>query len=306
MNISIDPAREHLPDLTTVDGVVDFFALCILGIFCNILDTRTYQCGPDSTPPKFLEKFHIEDDTNNISVEERHKCIRTRGLAYDLVFWFFETHEVTDNDAHRPLDRATWFVPHLVQVTTAMVLYVESYQDSHSNIIEDEFRYQVTLCFEGEHDIQVELEKAWQEASHSTDSDPDSDPDSDSQFNTLAYVGPRNLTIARRRKGLYQGMLNICSLAIWHCTYGLQLQLPITYSIPDLLAEIFCFSEFLKILRKSQPPSRTTVDAKQIRPRQRQKTRKVNSKVNHQTTMSSDAKRRQTRGMASRKVNRLT
>lgn len=198
MKTYVDPAREHLPDLTTVDGVIDFFALCMLGIFCNILDIRTYQCGPDMTPSKFLQQFHVDDDTNNISVEERYKCIRTRGLAYDLIFWFFNTHEVANNDTHEPMTRDTWFIPHLVRVTATMVRYVETYQRYHvSNIIKNEFRGQVELCFQSEHEIQAVLKKVLKSSSK----------DQSTLNNTLAYVGPRNLTITVRSKSLYISML---------------------------------------------------------------------------------------------------
>lgn len=197
INAYVDPAREHLPDMTTLGGVIDLFALCILGILCNVLDQRTYQYGPDPDPPNLLWKVHIDDDANNISTEERHKCIRTRGLAYDLIMWFFQTYMVTDNDTQQKMTRLTLFVPHIAQVTTAMILYVESHPDdpdSDLNTIMDEFRDQVESCFLTKKDIKTEVKKLMANSSR----------DDQCELNTLAYTGPRNLIITKRDKPTYE------------------------------------------------------------------------------------------------------
>lgn len=193
--------------MTALDGVIDLFALCILGILCNVLDPRTYQCGPDPNPPKFLQQFHINDDTNNISPEERRKCIRTRGLAYDLIYWFFQTYSVTDNDAERSLTWLTIFIPHIAQVSTEITLYVEAHESSngsegsdlHQHILKHEFRQQVVLCFQQQDDIDYELRKRLALNS--------SDDQRDLNTMTLAYSGPRNLTITKRDNHTYKSML---------------------------------------------------------------------------------------------------
>lgn len=185
--------------MMTLNGVIDLFALCIIGILCNVLDHRSYHCGPASNSSKFLENFHINDDANNISPEERRKCIRTRGLAYDLILWFFGTYTVTNNDTQQNLNWLTFFVPHIAQVTATLVLYVESYVAEYpglyANIIRDEFRTQVNLCFVRKFDIEDALEKLLSNSSSD-------------QFNlnTLAYTGTRNLTICRRDQPNYQSM----------------------------------------------------------------------------------------------------
>ncbi len=174
-----------------MDGVIDLFSVCMLGIFCNVVDIRTYQCGPELEPSKFLLKFHVEDDANNISEEERHRCVRTRGLAYDLVMWFFETYEVTDNDTQQPMNLQAWFEPHIAHTAVVMVDYVETYEKHYdTDLIDHEFRYQINLCFQLQQGIYHCIEKMMQ----SLPSD---------ELNTLAYVGPRNLTITKRSESHY-------------------------------------------------------------------------------------------------------
>ncbi len=155
------------------------------------MDIRTYQCGPELEPSKFLLKFHVEDDANNISEEERHRCVRTRGLAYDLVMWFFETYEVTDNDTQQPMNLQAWFEPHIAHTAVVMVDYVETYEKHYdTDLIDHEFRYQINLCFQLQQGIYHCIEKMMQ----SLPSD---------ELNTLAYVGPRNLTITKRSESHY-------------------------------------------------------------------------------------------------------
>ncbi len=136
-NTYADPARDHLPDMTTVDGVVDLFALCILGNLCNILDHRTYQCGPHINQPSFIRQFHVNDDANNISTEERRKCIRTRGLAYDLGLWLFGAYRIIDSDTQQTMTWATLFAPHIAQVTATIILYLESHKPDDQTSCEE-------------------------------------------------------------------------------------------------------------------------------------------------------------------------
>lgn len=94
---SSDP--EHLPDFSSMDGAGDIFALFVLSMLMNAFDARTYQ-----VPVEFGELSHDDIllrqqvfDLNAIPVIERHKMCHTRGLALDLVLWFFEKYEFTDH-----------------------------------------------------------------------------------------------------------------------------------------------------------------------------------------------------------------
>ena len=192
-----------------MDGVTDVFSLCILGILCNVLDRRTYQCGPDYEPSGFLQQFHFNEDVNNVSPEERRKCARTRGLAYDLIDWFFHTHTIIDDDTEEHLDSLTLFTPHIARVAAAIIFYVELYEfedlDSCINL-RSEIRLQVTQCFQNKDDIDLELKELLADPS--------------SNYHTLkdmTYSGPRNLTITKRNIPAYESTF-ITMLFSWEVT----------------------------------------------------------------------------------------
>lgn len=83
-----DDEREHLPDVATVEGFVDFFALCFLVIFGNVLDFRTYVCSNENKRYSHLKAQH---DLNNIDVQERVNMCSARGMCFDLLDWWKAT-----------------------------------------------------------------------------------------------------------------------------------------------------------------------------------------------------------------------
>ena len=74
----------HLPDLTTMSGLLDLLTLCNLGIFFNVLDRRTY--GEED--PSYLDTLRLDKyDYNAISEEDRRKYVYARGLSLELIQW---------------------------------------------------------------------------------------------------------------------------------------------------------------------------------------------------------------------------
>lgn len=86
--VANDPDEsDHMLDLASQKGAQDIFALFALAIFLNVLDERTYIFSPESL------QLHDSFDLNEIPFVERYHNCYARGLAFDLVEWYFENYE---------------------------------------------------------------------------------------------------------------------------------------------------------------------------------------------------------------------
>jgi len=119
--------REHLPSLSTMDGVRDLFALATIAIFLNVLDERTYQYPVDSIErdPAVLKRCHDAFDLNAIPVVERCHLCYTRGLAFDLVDWVYEnfTFSSLDSDTEDVNGHDDIFVPFVIHIGRQIIQY---------------------------------------------------------------------------------------------------------------------------------------------------------------------------------------
>lgn len=98
-----DPVWHHLPKLRPADVTSDdpdvnslqaaenFFSVCFLAIFSNVLDPKSYRHPDvhiDDEPSQEQQEQMDLYDRNALSVEERNSCATARGLAYKLLDWF--------------------------------------------------------------------------------------------------------------------------------------------------------------------------------------------------------------------------
>ena len=66
-------SRPHLPDLSSIDSLLEVLSLCNILVLSNVLDERTYY-GED-----------VSSDEKSISLVERYKITYSRGLALYLL-----------------------------------------------------------------------------------------------------------------------------------------------------------------------------------------------------------------------------
>ena len=80
----------HLPDINTVDGLLDLLAACTLVILGNVLDFRTY-CAPnqreeDVATPSQRQQMSLHD-RNAIPANERAAICYARGIGLAVFQW---------------------------------------------------------------------------------------------------------------------------------------------------------------------------------------------------------------------------
>ena len=93
LTIFSDDEFPHLPDVKTLDGLLDLISGCTLAILGNVLDFRTYsapnQLEHDETN-KVQHYLWKKYDQNNIPGDERMAICFTRGLALRVFYWIRE------------------------------------------------------------------------------------------------------------------------------------------------------------------------------------------------------------------------
>ncbi|KIM43805.1 hypothetical protein M413DRAFT_68970 [Hebeloma cylindrosporum] len=90
----LDHESQHLPNVMTPEGLVDFLSLCFLVIFGNVLDFRTYRCSNSDERQSHLKERY---DLNDIGVEERVNMCLARGMCLDLLDWWNANFTLTAN-----------------------------------------------------------------------------------------------------------------------------------------------------------------------------------------------------------------
>jgi len=101
LTIFLDDEREHLSDVATVEGFVDFLALCFIVIFGNVLDFRTYLCSNERSCYSGLKDRY---DFNEIDLQERINMCLARGMCWDLLDWWNATFiiKAVENEEELP------------------------------------------------------------------------------------------------------------------------------------------------------------------------------------------------------------
>ena len=93
INYLSDSEYLHLPDIQTVDGLLDLLSGCALAVLANVLDFRTYS-APNQHPAQQSTKEQLklwhQHDRNNIPADERLAICYARGIALAVFRWIRE------------------------------------------------------------------------------------------------------------------------------------------------------------------------------------------------------------------------
>jgi hypothetical protein len=115
----------HLPNVQTVDGLLDLIAGCTLVILGNVLDFRTY-CAPNQaeehTTTKEQQHLWNKFDRNDIPAEERIAMCYARGAALELFGWI-RKYCIVKNPASEII--VDWPSKYLVNLLRALLVYKE-------------------------------------------------------------------------------------------------------------------------------------------------------------------------------------
>lgn len=192
---------DHLPNLGTMDGVSDLFALFTITMFLNVFDDRTY-CQPEisaNQPKHRLATLQVNFDINAIPVTERLHFCYTRGLVFDLLFWFFNHYSISNR--HDPDKEINGYrdllIPFLVHVGRHIMDYKRTaYSKGYQACISpDQVEQQVRSVLFCRREIKREYEK--QISAHHEADDPSYKYDMGFDFTDFT-INERQLPISNR------------------------------------------------------------------------------------------------------------
>jgi hypothetical protein len=155
--------KEHLPPLSTMDGARNLFSLTTIALLANVLDERTYQL-----PTKFMAddivRCHEMFDLNAIPVVEHHQNCYARGLALNLILWYFQKYTFSRIGSAENLDGyAQIFVPFAVHIGRQIIRYKYASKSAEGKLsptakgVEEQV-IKALFCYEGmqqEYEIQA-------------------------------------------------------------------------------------------------------------------------------------------------------
>ena len=117
-----DPAASHLPNVDTMDGLMNLLSACVLVVLGNVLDFRTYRAPTqeENQEPNKNQAILIENDINTIPVNERFAICYSRGLALHLMDWIRRFSVITGPGGDIIRDLPSSF---LVQIASTLSKY---------------------------------------------------------------------------------------------------------------------------------------------------------------------------------------
>lgn len=148
----------HLPNLTSIDGVLDLLTFCNMMIMANVLDSRTYEPAPGST--QYLMDMY---DVNAIPAKERQQMAYARGRCWDILRWFFHKYEIYDKELDFAIDGFHEIGMGYLAHQRTMILdfkriSTKKLKDYLSSPVPTKsLSRQMTLCFEGYPDIRRKI-----------------------------------------------------------------------------------------------------------------------------------------------------
>jgi hypothetical protein len=180
--------RSHLLLFTNLDDARDLFSLVTMALFLNVFDERTYGLSSEThrDDAEALERCYDAYDLNAIPVIERHHHCYTRGLALDLLVWFFENYsfcsaefEDADVDAY-----AAVFIPFAVHIGRQILKYKRAAEGhGHTSFSSfEQVRHQVQsalFSLKSARDAWIEDKAVEDERVHQEKADDDGDGGSD-------------------------------------------------------------------------------------------------------------------------------
>jgi hypothetical protein len=123
LNHFSDDEYVHLPDVHTVEGLLDLISGCTLVILGNVVDFRTY-CAPNQTEddPTTAEQHRLwkEFDRNDILGDERMAMCYARGMALCVFEWIRGWCVVRNPEGGVIHDLPS---KHVVQIMDALLAY---------------------------------------------------------------------------------------------------------------------------------------------------------------------------------------
>ena len=117
-----DPAASHLPNVHNIDGMMNLLSACLLVVFGNVLDFRTY-CAPTQEENQKANKHQqilIDHEINAIPVDERKAICYSRGVALHLINWIRRFCKITGPGGKDVIDLPSHF---LVQISQTLIKY---------------------------------------------------------------------------------------------------------------------------------------------------------------------------------------
>ena len=114
-----DPDRDHVPDLKSIDSLMDVLALSFLGIMSNVLDFRTYRYPEWAADEPLTDKENElmkTYDLNAMNQTERTLCMYVRAMGWGIQGWV-RRHYTLENADGEPgnLDRfITIYIAHMI------------------------------------------------------------------------------------------------------------------------------------------------------------------------------------------------
>jgi hypothetical protein len=116
---------DHLPALSTMNGVRNLFSLFVIAVFANVLDERTYKLPTDSFGQDLTQCYQVFD-YNAIPIVERHHLCHARGLTFDLIRWFHDHYSLSYIDPAKANDVHPYFVvliPFTIHIGRQIIRY---------------------------------------------------------------------------------------------------------------------------------------------------------------------------------------
>ncbi len=113
----------HLPDVQTLNGLLDLLSLCNLVVLGNVLDFRTYSApnqGDQQVMTEQQKKTMRLYDRNNISKNERMVICYARGVALSIFCWVRHCASIKNPDGEVVHDLPSAL---LVQQLNALLTY---------------------------------------------------------------------------------------------------------------------------------------------------------------------------------------
>jgi hypothetical protein len=180
--------RSHLLLFTNLDDARDLFSLVTMALFLNVFDERTYGLSSEThrDDAEALEQCYDAYDLNAIPIIERHHLCYTRGLALDLLVWFFENYsfysaefEDADVDGY-----AAVFTPFAVHIGRQILKYKRAAEGhGHTSFSSfEQVRHQVQSALfplKFARDVWIEDKADEEERAHQEKADDDEEVDDD-------------------------------------------------------------------------------------------------------------------------------
>jgi hypothetical protein len=119
-----DPAACHLPNVDSINGLMNLLSACVLVILGNVLDFRTYRAPTQEENQKAdkNQQILISHDFNTISFNERLAICYSRGVALHLIHWVRHFCVVTGPKGEDVPDLPSLF---FVQIAQTLIKYKE-------------------------------------------------------------------------------------------------------------------------------------------------------------------------------------